>query len=283
MVMDAKGYLNVNDLRKIWKEEFLPSIKRELKSELEALRTSIKTLTARVDGIEKSQSFISEKYESVLKTLKSLNQTTNTLGKKDAELTKIADSLAERANRVEQAVYRIECAIDEVQQYSRRDCLEITGIPILPEENPKQLIKEIGTLIDVNVEDANLAAAHRLPDTKNVKHRLIVKFVHRDKREEMYKKRRNLIGKKISNLPSVQAAMGLAATSSNNIHINESLTGYRKQLFGCINYFKRKNNHKYLWTANGKIMLKAHDSSETKSFVIHEEFEDYIEQISNNS
>ena len=184
---------------------------------------------------------------------------------------------------MEQAVYRIECAIDEVQQYSRRDCLEITGIPILPEENPKQLIKEIGTLIDVNVEDAHLAAAHRLPDTKNVKHRLIVKFLHRDKREEMYKKRGNLIGKNISNLPSVQAAMGLAATSNNKIHINESLTGYRKQLFGRINDFKRKNNYKYLWTANGKIMLKAQDSSQTKSFVTHEEFEDYIEQISNNS
>ena len=280
--MDAKGYLNVNDLRKIWKEEFSPSIKRELKSDLEALRTSIKTLTARDNGIEKSLSFISEKYESVLKTLKSLNQTTNTLGKKHAQLTKIADSLAERTNRVEQAV-RIDGAIDEVQQYSRRDCLEITGIPILPEENPKQLIKEIGTLIDVNVEDAHLAAAHRLPDTKNVKHRLIVKFVHRDKREEMYKKRRNLIGKNISNLPSVQAAMGLAATSNNKIHINESLTGYRKQLFGRINDFKRKNNYKYLWTANGKIMLKAQDSSQTKSFVTHEEFEDYIEQISNNS
>ena len=54
--MRIKGYLNFNDLRKIWKEEFLPSIKRELKSELEALRTSIKTLTASVDGIEKSQS-----------------------------------------------------------------------------------------------------------------------------------------------------------------------------------------------------------------------------------
>ena len=155
-MMDAKGYLNVNDLRKIWKEEFLPSIKRELKSELEALRTSIKT--ARVNGIEKSLSFIWEKYESVLKTLKSLKQTAKTLGKKDAELTKIADSLAERANRVEQAVYRIDGAIDEVQQYSRRDCLEITGIRILPEESPKQLIKEIGTFIDVNVDDVHLAA-----------------------------------------------------------------------------------------------------------------------------
>ena len=83
----------------------LYSIKRELKSELEALRTRIKTLTARVDGIEKSQSFISEKYESVLKTLKSLNQATNTLGKKDAELTNIADSLARSNNTLEETVW----------------------------------------------------------------------------------------------------------------------------------------------------------------------------------
>ena len=85
----------------------------------------------------------------------------------------------------------------------------------------------------------------------------------------MYKKRRNLIGKNISNLPSVQAAMGFAATSNNKIHINESLTGYRKQFFGRNNDFKRKN-YKYLWTANGKVMLKAQDSSQTKSFVTHE-------------
>ena len=77
--------------------------------------------------------------------------------------------------------------------------------------------------------------------------------------------------------------MGLAATSNSKIHISESLTGYRKQLFGRINDFKRKNHYKYLWTANGKIMLKAQDSSQTKSFATHEEFEDYIEQISNNS
>ena len=74
-----------------------------------------------------------------------------------------------------------------------------------------------------------------------------------------------------------------AATRNNKIHINESLTSYRKQLFGRINDFKRKSNYNYLWTANGKILLKAHGSSETKTFVTHEEFEDYLEQISNNS
>ena len=48
-----------------------------------------------------------------------------------------------------------------------------------------------------------------------------------------------------------------------------------------MNDFKQKNNYK--WTADGKILLKAYDSSETKSFVTHDEFEVYIEQISNNS
>ena len=62
----------------------------------------------------------------------------------------------------------------------------------------------------------------------------------------MYKKRRNLIGKNINNLSSVQAVMGVAATSNNKIHINESLTGYGKQLFGRLNDFKRKNSYKYL-------------------------------------
>ena len=89
-------------------------------------------------------------------------------------------------------------------------------------ENPKQVIKEIGTLIDVNVEDAHLAAAHRLPDTKNVKHRLIVKFVHRDKREEMYKKRRNLIGKNVSNLPSVhQFCANISLDLGKDIPLNK--------------------------------------------------------------
>ena len=95
-----------------------------------------------------------------------------------------------------------------MQQYLRRDCIEITGIPILPLDNPKQLVQELGSLIDVSVSEDQISTAHRLPDTKKVKNRIIVKFVQRDKREEFYKKKKNLVGKKSSLLPSVQAEMG---------------------------------------------------------------------------
>lgn len=142
-----------------------------------------------------------------------------------------------------------------------RDCIEITGIPVLPLDNPKQLVLELGSLIGVSISEDQISTAHRLPDTKKVQNRIIVKFVQRDKREEFYKKKKNLIGKKSSLLPSVQAEMGKSVFSDNKIHINESLTTYRKRLFGRINSFKQQHNHKFLWTANGKILLRETETS----------------------
>lgn len=41
--------------------------------------------------------------------------------------------------------------------------MEITGVPITPHDNPKQIVKEIGSLIGVGVKDSEIAAAHKLP------------------------------------------------------------------------------------------------------------------------
>ena len=38
---------------------------------------------------------------------------------------------------------------------------------------------------------------------------------------------------------------------------------------------RKNNNAKYLWTSNGKIMLKVNDTYPTQAFTTHEEFEDY--------
>ena len=136
-----------------------------------------------------------------------------------------------------EAIDRIECSLDETQQYLRRDCLEITGVPLTSHDNPKQIVKEIGSLIGIEIEDSDLAAAHKLPDSKKVKNRMIVKCLLRDEREEVYKKGKNLVGKNTSHSPS----QSLAETSAGNskVYINESLTNYRKRLFGRIKEYKR--------------------------------------------
>ena len=272
--MPNSRHLTVTELRKIWKDELLPSIRREIKDEIEMLNATIKTLTDRCDAIEKSQGFISAKYDKVLEALQSTN-------KKSTELDLNNKRQDDRIEKLEQALYEMECTIDETQQYIRRDCLEITGIPILPVDNPKQLVKELGVLVGVELGDGCISTAHRLPDTKKVKNRIIVKFVRRDKREEVFKRTKNLIGKKSSNLPSVNAEMGKSIFREDKIHVNESLTSYRKRLFGRINKFKQDNNYKFLWTVNGKIHLRATETSNIESFNTHEEFDDYLDQIRN--
>lgn len=281
--MTSERYLSADQLRGMWKDEFLPSIRREIKTEIQALKSSIKRLTERCDAMEQSQDFISKKYDTVIQALQSSKCETKKLDNKYKEITDLLeekrDELAQTTRKHEDVLYRIECSLDETQQYLRRDCLEVTGVPITSQNNPNQIVKEIGSLIGVEIEDSDIATAHRLPDTQKVKNRLIVKFLRREKREEVYKKRKNLVGKNTSHLPSAAETNN---SGNSKIYINESLTNYRKRLFGRIKEYKRANNAKYLWTSNGKIMLKVNEMSPTRVFNTHEEFEDYLDQISNS-
>ena len=283
--MQSENYLKADELRRIWKEEFLPSIRQEIKLELQTLKASIDLLTDRCNTLENSQQFLSNKYDTVVQTLQNVKEQVTKLDKKYKDATGSLEAkqtnMADMADKTQETLYRIDCSLDGTQQYLRRDCLEITGVPITSHDNPKLLVKEIGTLIGAEIDDSHIAAAHRLPDSKNVKNRLFVKFLQRDKREEVYKKRKHLVGKSVHQLPSIRAEIGESVSRDNKIYINESLTSYRKRLFGRIKDYKRKNNVKYLWTSNGKIMLKVNEASATEAFTTHEEFEDYLDQISN--
>lgn len=141
--------------------------------------------------------------------------------------------------------------------------MEVTGVPITSHDNPKQNVKETGSLIGAVIEDSDNAAAHRLPDSQKVKNRLIVKFLLRENREEVNKKGKNLVGKNISPLPSVTETNN---SGCNKIYINES--NYRKRLFERIKEYKRRNDVKHLCTRNGKILLKVNETSPTNIPVI---------------
>ena len=91
------------------------------------------------------------------------------------------------------------------------------------------------------------------------------------------KQRSKLHGKDTSCLPSVAAELGKSiADKPTKIYINESLTPYRRRLFGKLNTFKNTNKWKYLWTTNGTIHLRQTDSSQTFHFDTMEDFEEFV-------
>ena len=125
--------------------------------------------------------------------------------------------------------FNVEVKLDELEQYARRDCLEITGIPIVPNDSPALLVKEMSEIMGVNLNENDISIAHCSPPTKKVKDRLIVKFTRREKRAEIYSKRKNLKSKRTKDLPSMVCEPESAVVSHTaQIHVSESLTPYRK-------------------------------------------------------
>ena len=227
------------------------------KSKIEAVKVQLQSQFATVNeclqNIEQKRSSLSSKYDNLLEATQGANQ-------KIQELEKSRKDFLNTTSNPENSMYVKYVAIGDVQQYLRRDCLEIAGIPRVPDDNPKLLVQAVGSLMDVDVAVNDISTAHRLPDTKKVKNRIIVKFLRRDKREEMYRYRRKLI----ESIPS-----------GSKIRINESLTVYRKRLFGKIHKFKQDNKFKFLWTGNGTIYLRESESSTVFRITTFEEFDHF--------
>ena len=53
-----------------------------------------------------------------------------------------------------------------MQQYLRHNCLEIVRIPCVPQDNHKQLVQEVESLIDFDIGVSDILTVHRLSDTK---------------------------------------------------------------------------------------------------------------------
>ena len=121
----------------------------------------------------------------------------------------------------------------------------------------------------------SISTAHWLPDTKNIKNRIIIKFVHRDTREKVYKKRASLMRKSTKDLPSVTKKIGKSIQRANKIYISESLTSYRNRLFGRIHKFRKSNKFKFLWTVDGMICLRESETSTVYNLQLMKNFKNF--------
>ena len=250
MIEKSATSLTLESLRDLWSKEFLPNMRMEIRTEFETLKASIRDLKRRFDELEKAQSLVSKQYDTVLLTVKDHKE-------HDENVKNQIQQIEENINNLNKDDYDLLVKLDELEQYARRDCLEITGIPVVPNDNPAILIQEASKIIGVNLETSGTSIAHLLPPSKKVKDRIIVKFAQRAKRDEIYSKRKHLKSKRTKDLPSVACEIESDAVSQKaQIHINESLTPYRRRLFGRLLQFKPNHGYKFIWTTNGKILLK---------------------------
>ena len=146
----------------------------------------------------------------------------------------------------------------ELEQYSRRKCVELIGLPEDTHgEELENSVVQAFKIAWVTVVKRSFHAIHRLGNSKIV----IVKLVNRRNAIKILRNK-----KKLRELPR----SGKQKLRAEEIYVNESLCSHNKRLLSKCNALFKKKRIESFYTMNGKIKIK-YDSvhSEWKTEILH--------------
>ena len=169
-----------------------------------------------------------------------LKQTQQQLAKAVAQselLKKELDAALSKFRKQQEEIDSIWCKQDDLEQYSRKNTLELHGIPRSAYSSTEEAVLKVTTALNVNVRPEDIEISHHI----RLKHSeaIIVKFVSHKVKSLVYKARTRL--KNVSLTGLFQDCPASSRTESNRIHMCESLTAYRRHLVNKLNT-KRRNN-----------------------------------------
>ena len=146
----------------------------------------VNILKPEVNEIKNSQEFICKKYDSLKVDYDNLCLINQIQEKEIATLKSQATELKEQS--VKESV-----KLDDMEQYGRRQNIEIVGVPMLDGEDTNAVVREVGNLLNVEVLSCHISTSHRLPvnpKNKNANPSIIARFVNRDIRNKLYANRK---------------------------------------------------------------------------------------------
>jgi len=158
----------------------------------EELLEKLSQLNSKMSRLESIPNQIS----NLASTLKTVSVDMEQLRKEIKGLREENISLRQKNQLLENKISFLEFDMNDLEQYSRTQNLEIQGIPVSDNENNAETESKVLTVlkkIDENISHDDIDIAHRLGKSKaNKTPSIIVRFVSRRTRNNIYKERRKL-------------------------------------------------------------------------------------------
>lgn len=170
------------------------------------------------------------------------------------EYFKKMDLICSENERLKKKINLLEERLEEVEQYSRSNTVEIHGVPAEVNENVLEVVKKVGVALDLNITESMVDVCHRLGRRDDAKGSsgIIVRFVRRMDKEELLKRRR---------VKRTLSTRHMGLPSDVPVYINESLSPARRRLYAMARQAKQQHGYKYLWLRGGKILMRKEESA----------------------
>ena len=163
---------------------------------------------------------------------------------------------------------------DNLEQYTRKQSLELCGIPDSAYTSTEEAVLQLAEKLDVPMVSEDINISHKIKGKGPGQSKILVKFQSHKAKSKMYKARTKLKNIRFSDVfPSASSATRVAA-GDGRIFINENLTTYRKELLKKAND-KRKDGLVFsAWSLDGKIFVKTSPEGRPVQIFEKEDLED---------
>ena len=174
-------------------------------------------------------------------------------------LTEENDNLKKENTDLKARVDKIETAAEVAEQYSRRNCIRISGIPEDDSEDTDDTVLHIARAMDVDLNVEEIVRSHRIGKPKTTKPRdIIVKLATFRVRQRLLKDRKNL-----KTSPYKDGRF-------KGVYVNEDLTKFRSGILFDSRKLAKERRIYSVWSSNGTILLKDNSNTVHKiSYVFH--------------
>lgn len=237
----------LSDITKALGDKTPSSIKELTKILIEMFSTimgAMKEIKTSVSGFEASMKFHSESFDEFKAELKSVRQELSEVKKRSVEGEK-------ERQRLNKELRDAKKEMVDLKQYSRRNNLELKGIPLTEKEDLDLTLKKVAKCLNVELSDNDVDVVHRVPTKGGGLPNIIVKFNSRTTRDKLLlaaKKRR------------LNASL-LRYQADSPVYVNDHLCPENKILLGKAIQYKREKLWKFAWVADGKILMRKSESS----------------------
>ena len=167
-----------------------------------------------------------------------------------AELKQDVKFLKDENSKLKDEIKKLEntCKsnIDDLEQYSRRSCVRISGIKEEEGENTDELVLNLARRVSADIRPEDLDRSHRVGRPREV-----------SQNTNTVPRPREIIVKLTNYRARMQLLKGRAFLRSTKakIFINEDLTSARKEIAYECRGLKRDNKIRKVWTYNGNIFI----------------------------
>lgn len=193
----------------------------------------------------------------------------NAIHQQKAELTDVKTALAitkkqheemeteltavrKKINDQEEEIAELYDLQDDLEQYTRKNSLEIHGVPESAYTSTEEVVLKLAEALNVAVKPDDVEISHKL-NRKGVKP-IIVKFQSHKVKSSMYKERAKLKHVRVSDLFPYSSAA--TRVESERIYLNENLTSYRRGILKVANQKRKDGLVLSAWSMDGKIFVK---------------------------